>query len=130
MGNISWANYQSFISEKDEIGLDTEVNYRSLEVPFGVRHYMFLNEDSKLFVNALVIMDFDFKSTFEFNRQGALSSLDINPGTNLAIGFGFNYDNRYSAEIRCYTPRDLLTNYGPWASDYDTLSLILGYTLF
>ena len=122
--------YQSFISEKDGIGLDTEVNYRSLEVPFGVRHYMFLKEDSKLFVNALVVMDFDFKSTFEFNRQGALSSLDIKPGTNLALGFGFNYNNRYSAEIRYYAPRDLLTNYGAWASDYDTLGLILGYTLF
>ncbi|WP_029035103.1 hypothetical protein [Salinimicrobium terrae] len=122
--------YQSFISEKEGIGLDSRVNYRSLEVPFGIRHYMFLSEVSKLFVNGLVVMDLDFNSTFEFTRQGALSSLDINPGTNLAVGFGYNYNNQYSAEIRYYTPRDLLTNYGPWASDYNTLSLIFGYTLF
>ena len=122
--------YQSFILEKDGVGLDSEVNYRSLEVPFGVRHFMFLDEDSKLFVNALVAMDFDFDSKFEFNRQGALSSLDINPGTNLTVGFGYKYNNRYSAEIRYYTKRNLLTNYGSWASDYNTLSVIFGYTLF
>ena len=122
--------YQNFISEKETPGLTSKVNYNSIEVPFGVRHYMLLDEDSKLFLNGLIVVDFDINSKIDLSLQNVVTTLDIESGINFAVGFGYNYSNRYSAEVRYYTNRDLLTNYGPWASEYNNLSMIFGYTLF
>ena len=132
--NNKWAlliepTYQSFNSKKETTDLTSEVDYKSIEVPFGLRHYMFINKKSKLFINGLVIMDFNLNSKFDLKRQFE-STLDIKTGSNLALGLGYNYNEKYSVELRYYTPRDLLRNYGPWDSEYNSLSLLFGYSIF
>lgn len=119
--------YQNFVSKKQTGILTSEVDYHSIEVPLGVRHYMFLDENSRLFINGLVIMDLDLNSKFDFKRPN--STLDMKTGTNMALGLGYNY-NKYSAEFRYHTDRDVLMNYGGWDSSYSSLSLIFGYSLF
>lgn len=121
--------YQNFNSKIETTDLTSEVDYKSIEVPFGVRHYMFINENSRLFVNGLIIMDFDLNSKFDFKRQWE-SSLDIKSSSNLAFGFGYNYDEKYSIELRYHSSRDLLTNYVAWDTKYNSLSLLFGYSLF
>lgn len=128
-GLIIEPTYQNFISKKETTDLTSEVNYASIEIPFGVRHYMFINQKSKLFINGLIIMDFNLNSKFDFKRQ-VESTLDIKSGSNLAFGFGYNYNEKYSIEFRYHSTRDLLTNYGPWSSKYNSLSLIFGYSIF
>lgn len=120
--------YQNYVSKKQTGILTSEVDYHSIEVPLGVRHYMFLNESSRLFINGLVIMDLDLNSKFNFKRPD--STLDMQTGTNLGLGLGYNYNEKYSAELRSHTDRNVLTNYGGWNSSYSSLSLIFGYSLF
>lgn len=131
--------YQSFKSEKstevDNVSggeLIANVDYSSIEVPISLRHYMFLDENSKVFINASYIFDLNKKSSLEYRRNdGSLfNELELRSSTNLAFGIGYKQNDRYSIEIRYHTNRNILANYTLWSSEYKTLSLIFGYTLF
>lgn len=102
------------------------VDYKSLEIPFGVRHYFFINKQSKVFVNAAYVVDFEFNSAITYDQ----TDFKISSGNNFAFGAGYKYQDKYSVEFRMGMSRNLLRNYLNFASDYRTISVILGYTLF
>lgn len=112
--------------------MTTEVNYKSIEIPIGLRHFFFLNSESTFFVNASFVLDFDLNSTIELERtyNSNISPLDIGFANNYAFGIGYKLKDTYSIEIRIQTKRNLLRKYSSWNSDYKTLSIILGYSLF
>ena len=116
--------YQYFKAEDKAITnlSNTNVDYKSLELPIGVRHYLFLNNNSKIFINGSFIYDFVLSSK--------VRNLDASSSVNLAMGVGYNYNQKYSVEFRYHTNRDVLTDYLAWTSDYKTISIIFGYTLF
>ncbi|HTO14446.1 MAG TPA: outer membrane beta-barrel protein [Edaphocola sp.] len=131
--------YQSFKHEKtinssDVYGgiVTSKVNYSSIEIPISLRHYFFLNENSKIFINASYIFDSRLKYSAEFTRKdnSNLYSLDIKSTLNLGFGIGYKQNDKYSLELRLQTNRNILANYVYWDSDYKNLSLILGYSLF
>lgn len=133
--NGKWAlliepTYQNFKSKKETADLISEVDYSSLEVPLGVKHYMFLSENSKLFINGLVIMDFILNSKMDFKSSYAQSTLDLKSRGNFAFGLGYNYNKKYSVELRYHSSRNLLNNYHDWHSSYNSISLLFGYSLF
>lgn len=102
------------------------VDYKSLELPLGIRHYFFLNEKSKIFLNAAYIIDFKMKSSIKTEY----SELEILSGNNFALGVGYKYNNKFISELRIQTSKNLLQGYNYWESNYNTVSIILGYTLF
>lgn len=109
-----------------EYNSQSSIDYKSIEVPLGVRHYFFLDNQSKIFVNAGYVIDFKLKSSY--NIDG--TAYDIKQAGNFIFGAGFKYKDRFSAEFRVGTSRDLLHNYHYMISYYKTTSVILGYTLF
>lgn len=131
--------YQSFKSEKKTnvnnvsggVFIET-VDYNSLEIPISLRYYLFLNNKSKIFINASSIFDLSPNSSIEFTRNDGsiISSLDIKARFNLAIGIGYKQNDKYSIELRYQTPREVLEYYSYWSSEYKTLALIFGYSLF
>ena len=131
--------YQYFKAEKtQEVKnfpggiLSWELEYQSIELPIGIRHYFFLNENSKIFLNIAYVFDFNVKSQLDiFRGDGSLStSLDQKSNSSFAFGLGYKYNNKYSIEMRYLTKRDILNGHVFWASDYQTLSVLFGYTLF
>ena len=112
--------------------LTGDVNYSSIEIPVGLRHYFFLNENSKIFINAAFIFDLGSTSSIKFKRANNtnLNSFDIKTEKNMAFGLGYKFNNQYSIEIRHQTSRDLLKIYNSHESDYKTLSIIFGYSIF
>ncbi len=116
--------YQYFKAEDKAVTnlSNTNVDYQSIELPVGVRHYLFLNNTSKIFINGSFIYDFVLNSK--------VRNLDAGSGVNLALGIGYNYNNTYSVEFRYHTSRDILTDYPAWTSDYKTISVIFGYSVF
>lgn len=119
--------YQYFESEKELTNRTVEVDYKSLELPIGIRHYFFLNENSKIFINGSFVIDFSTDSAIDFSTD---RDLEIKSGNNLAFGLGYKYNDRYSLELRYQTGRNVLTNFITWSSNYTTLSIIFGYSLF
>jgi hypothetical protein len=116
--------YQSF-KAKDKIItniINPNVNYKSIELPVGLRHYLFLNNNSKMFINGSFIYDIVLHSQ--------VRNLDTASSNNFAMGIGYNYNKKYSVELRYQTKRNLTKGYVLWNSDYKTISLIFGYTLF
>jgi hypothetical protein len=101
------------------------VDYQSLELPIGIRHYFYLKEHSKIFVNASYGPDISIHSNINYNNGW---SYEISSGANFALGLGYKFHDRISIELRYLTSQSLL-RYGYWDSDYKTVSLILGYTI-
>lgn len=127
--------YQYYQDEKESIAFAGQyfemkstrsVDYKSLEVPIGVRYYLFLNKKSKIFFNLAYLMDFEFKSTVKLD----FLEVKTDSGSNIAFGMGYKYNDKFLIELRATTQRNLLQNYILLDSKYQTVSLILGYTLF
>lgn len=115
--------YQYYKTEDKKItNMNTKVDYKSIELPIGLRHYLFLNEKSKFFINSSFIFDFALNSK--------VSQLDVLSAANLALGIGYNYNNSYSVEFRYHTNREILADYQAISSDYKTISIIFGYSIF
>ncbi|MGB1393605.1 MAG: tRNA modification GTPase [Flavobacteriaceae bacterium] len=116
--------YQYYKAEEEPVTnlSNTNVDYKSIEVPVGLRHYFFLNKSSKIFINGSFIS--------EIILDSKVRNLDVKSDVNFAMGLGYNYNNMYSVELRYQTNRDVLTNYILWNSEYKTISVIFGYTLF
>lgn len=112
--------------------LKSVVQYNSLEIPIGLRHYLFLNDDSKLFVNVNYVFHTSNKSTLELLRadDSSLGELILQGRRNLTLGIGYNQNNKYSIELRQHAGLNLLAEFPTWDSTLSTTSLIFGYTLF
>ena len=119
--------YQYFKSEKELSTQNIKADYTSIELPIGIRHYFFLNSNSKLFFNGSFI--FDLSGNSMINSDSG-PDLEIRTFNNLAFGLGYKKNDKYSLEFRYHTDRNLLYDYLIWNSSYKTISLIFGYTLF
>ena len=129
--------YLSFVADKTRDAtkvsggkLVAEVNYKSIEVPLGLRHYFFLNDNSKLFLNISYVFDMAMNSSIELKIADGvvLDEFKINSSNYLALGAGYKLNDKYSVELRYFTSKTLLGDYVFWNSDYKTMSLIVGYT--
>ena len=119
--------FQSFKSTKVLSSNEVTVDYKSIELPLGLRHYFFLNNDSKIFINSSFVFDFSSNSKIDYNTG---SDLNIKTRSNLVFGIGYKYNDKYSVELRAQTGRELLSDYIYWKSEYKSVSLIFGYTIF
>lgn len=130
--------YQKFKAEKTTDAsnvsggkLITNLDYSSIEIPLGVKHYFYLNDKSKVFTSISYVIDFSSKTTIDFKRANGteLNSLEISSTNNLALGIGYKY-SRYSLEFRYQTSREVIDKYAAWDSNYKTASIIFGVSLF
>lgn len=133
---IAEPTFQSYNSEKNftTYGVNStvprnessKINYQYIELPVGIRHYFFLNDHSKLFINGSLIFNFNLKGKVEFTNY---NDIDIKEKINLGFGFGYKFKDKYSLEYR-YHPNKELLNYIDLTSNFQNSSLIFGYTLF
>lgn len=121
--------YQYYKSEKTLSSNSTiVVDYKSIELPFGIRHYFYLNDHSKLFLNGSFVLNVDLKSNIFID---SVSVFEIDTGNSLAFGFGYKHKNKYSLELRYHTSRNIISDYYRiYRTTYNSLSVIFGYTLF
>lgn len=119
-GIIFDPSYQYFNSSGQNGSNTIDIHYQSIEFPLGLRHYFFLNDNLKIFVNGVFIL----ANSITFNST--ISNLDIVTGNSYALGCGLGY-KKISAEMRYSTNRDLLKSYISLYNDYRRFSLILGF---
>ncbi|MDR2206046.1 MAG: tRNA modification GTPase [Flavobacteriaceae bacterium] len=131
--------YQSYKSEKTTdvdylVGgkLITNVDYKSIELPIGIRHYMYISDKSKLFIDAQYVWDVAMKLSVEFKRAdgSVYQSLESQTRRNIAFGLGYNYNNKYGVAVKYYTNRNILGDYLFWQSKYKNIALVLSYNVF
>lgn len=131
--------YQYYKSEKtiessQVVGgtLTGKVDYKSIELPIGLRRYFFINKNVKIFANGSLVLDLNSNSTASVTRKDGseLNKLEIKSGINFGLGLGVKFMDKFSAEVRYQTPRGLLAENPNWGSSYQTTSLIVGYSFF
>lgn len=132
--------YQNFKSQKEanntnnsEEVLTSTIDYSSIEIPLSLRYYFFLNSNSKIFMNASYIFDYNSKSSIEFtsNDGSTIGPLSVASKPNLGLGIGYKQNNKYSLELRVQNKRTItLSEFSFWSAKYQTISLIFGYSIF
>lgn len=136
---IAEPTYQYYKAEKTNqttsvVGgeITAKVDYKSVELPIGVRYYFFLKNNSKIFINASYLIDFGSNSKIEFSRKdgSVINALDVKSGSSLGLGIGGKLHDKYSIEFRYLLNRTILNDYLFLDSSYSTASLIVGYSFF
>ena len=98
----------SFIYINDEtldyLGETSIWNYNSIELPLGIRHHMFLNEHSKIFINASIVWMYqiDSKVTLFDGKDFVFESR-----SNFVLGVGYKFKNKYSLEFQYRAPQKI-----------------------
>ena len=117
--------FQSYNSKTEDGNFSAKFNF--IEFPIGMRYYLYLNDQNKIYLNCFYIPQFqiNLKTTIESNQQYkyALSS-----SANWSFGGGFEH-KRLSLETRYYTVRNMM-QFNYFHADYSRFSIILGYKIF
>jgi hypothetical protein len=137
---IAEPTYQSFYSRKlTEMKnlpggfLVSDVYYNSIELPIGLRYHIYMGEKSKIFINTTFLLDFSSSSShiqFSHIDGKPTKAILINSRPNFGVGVGYKYRNRFSVELGYQTRREILGQYLMWSSQYQTLSIAFGYSVF
>ncbi|WP_300490128.1 outer membrane beta-barrel protein [Flavobacterium sp.] len=123
-------SFQSYKSEIVQDGFTHSLDYKSLDIPVGVRYYMHLNDKSALFINGIFSYNIDLGSKLVYTVYTQPTEVNVDPVYNFGIGAGFRFLERFSFELRYATNRSLVNNETKYDSKYNTTSFILGYRLF
>ncbi|MBS7786292.1 hypothetical protein KIH23_03200 [Flavobacterium sp. CYK-55] len=110
---------------------ELEADYSFIELPIGLRHYMFLNSNSKIFLDAMINLNFTTAGNMVFYREDSkIDDLEISAPSGYAVGLGYNYKNIGSIELRYNLVRNILANYNQWEANYSSVGIIATYSLF
>lgn len=119
--------FTSFSKESSSLNYysDTVIfKSKTLELPLGLRHYFFLNNTSKIFLNVSYILVFDLNSKFTTIRSG----FDFHRNTNIAFGIGYNYNTKISIEGRYQDKGNIFPN-STFNTDFSTFSILIGINI-
>lgn len=113
--------------------IDAAIDYKAVELPFGIRYYMHLSPKSRIFVNALYVFDIPVGADSSIKRGNSVFvETDFESGVEAAAGFGLGYsfNNRFGAEFRIFTDRKFYPENRGYTSNFKNTSFILSYNLF
>lgn len=102
--------------------------YNSLEFQLGGRHYIYINEKSKLSLTAIIYTEniqkeyVGTKYTFKNEFRPRL--------INYKLALGYTYKNKYSFEVKYALPKNMIKRGNSGNLDYSELSISLGYNIF
>ena len=120
--------YTTYKAEGDGSEWTSTIDYQALEIHIVARHYMFLNDRSKVFLNAGFVYSADINnSKYGPIRRPKPVEIDMNP--QLVFGAGYKY-KKISAEFRYLGNQNMVRNQSTWEAHYKAYAVILGYEIF
>jgi hypothetical protein len=105
------------------------IDYESIELPVGIRHYFFLNQYSKLYLDFGFIIDYPVNSGI-YDTEKTIYDIEIQSGVNMYAGAGYQFKSRYCFELRHGANRELTKHNLSIGSMYKTFSVVFGYRIF
>jgi len=108
--------------------LEASIDYKSIELAVGVRHYFFLNDHTTIFVNGAAVMAAHPGSSVTLANRDIEFDKRFNFST-LTLGVGFSY-KKWSIEYRYHRPKNIFKFDDDWSTSLEKSSLILGYQIF
>jgi hypothetical protein len=115
--------FQSYTTDFTYSYVDYSTDYKSIELPIGVKYSMFFSDKSKMFIEAS-----GFLIDIPFDSYVGSREVD-NGGGYIYFGGGYAY-NRFNFKVKYGTHPDIISQYTNYTAAYHSLSLTLGYQLF
>lgn len=125
-GLLAEPSLQYYDSPLNLLGLKLNANYWPVELPVGVRHYFFLPNNARLFVNGQAIFHLASWQSAASRRE---REMEMRSKAGFALGAGIS-KGRWSGEVRYSLPRNGFASYVNIDVKHTKLMLILGYKLF
>jgi len=109
---------------------EVEIKYDYIQIPIGIRHYFYLNDNSSIFINALYNAKLKMgDSGVKYSYTTSANSEIFPTLNNFAFGIGFNY-KKYSIESRLFSNTQILSGGSQYnQANYKNISLNLRYQL-
>jgi hypothetical protein len=105
---------------------NSSINYRTIELSAGIKHFFFLTPNTKLFLTGSLFYAFPVNSTFVYES----ADLSLVSRIDARISAGYMYKSRYGIELKYELPRNILDYYEFIISHYNTTSIVLTFKLF
>ena len=134
--------FQEFRSNSGTINSTAATSFdiyvKSLNIPVGFRHYVFLNNRSRLFITGATSFNFLFKNSgLDITFPYTSSHFNTDKGwtsQNFLVGLGYSYNDKINFEIQYKTFLAMNSSTGSGASGSNaylsSFSFIIGYNLF
>ena len=129
--------FQYFKSEKDIFNTSYDIkdgegimNYKSLEIPIGLRYNYIFNKQSKIFFNIIYARDIPLNSKLKLNVHNESNEIKINNSGIFSAGIGYSYSSKFRIEFRQVISRTMPIEAGYWKNSFMSSSVILGYNIF
>lgn len=119
---ISEPSYQFFSAEGANSFRTSKLEYNSLDISLGARHYFFLKDKSKIFINA------SYHQSLKARGEFTSPNFENFSGGNLSAGIGYKR-GKLSMELNQTFNRSTI-NFPGWSSSFSSTLLMFGYTLF
>lgn len=112
------------------------IKYNNIDVPLGARHYMYLNNNARFFINAAYIYSQGIGGSKVTFSKGTVTNgittltaeAQSKKQSSFMAGVGFSY-KQFSIEARYLGERAITSGYGNWTANYSGSSLVLLYTI-
>jgi hypothetical protein len=113
-------SYNTFTGSDGNDVWGNDAKNNTFEIALGVRHYFFLNKNSKIFLNGMLMCYVPLEESIQY--------LNLQAATNFggALGAGYGY-RRASIEMRHYINHETLANYVSWSGKQMKSIIVLGY---
>ncbi|HLN54235.1 MAG TPA: hypothetical protein VK212_11055 [Lentimicrobium sp.] len=116
--------WQTFALITEVKNNEWNINYRSIELPFGVRYAYKIKPKTALLINLLYL--YDISNSKILVQDVPLFTISSLPNFVAGVGFKKKY---FGCEVRYSFKRDLLMSAPYTKIPFTSLSIILGYTL-
>lgn len=98
-----------------------------IDVAFGVRYYIFISDNSRIFIAGSYINSSMLSS--DIHQDQGVYKVEAKIRNRLGGSIGYSYKNKFNVELK-YSGANIFDNYVYWDSNYSTTSLTFGYTIF
>ncbi len=118
--------YHSYVSMNTLPNDDVKIDFKAIEVPVGLKYYMFLNDCSRLRLSISYAAHIGLNSSVFYP---GFYPYKINTLFSPRVGLGYSYNQKYTVDFTC-GKIDNLFNPMAFDSRYVFYELSFGYTLF
>ena len=120
------AKVQNIDKVAEESSEFVRFTYSSFELPIAVRHYIFLNNNSKISFH--LGYAWDVSADFELDYENLADMTGESTSGGVFFGGGFHY-NKFLIEGRMNLKSVFEVNTASYTANYNNLSLTIGYTI-
>jgi hypothetical protein len=103
-----------------------EASFTYLDINLGFRYYMFMNDNSKIFLSGSYIiskvLDSDIHNENTFQLTAKFQD-------RIGYSIGYSFKNKINVELK-HSSTNIFDNYVFFDSNYNLTSLVFGYTIF